>query len=222
MFLHENAKAQIAIEYLILTSFLLLASGLIFAYAQSSYTQNSQVGLTKGAVSTIVNAADQTYALGEGSVLFVEIESPPKMLEVLTQYVCKDDYNTVGHQECLVFDPDTECCNAWVDGPLGDHKICTELNETLNDAGNTEINQTARTPGQCFDLFSSDHQELTVKRSYLVFKQESPSGPIEVSKQAHSIIEVSPEANAMMLKEGSHEFRVEAMTNGKVWISLPQ
>ncbi len=208
MLARSNRSAQTAVEYLLLTSFLLIASGLIFAYTTTNYQESANIGLAKGAVSGIVNVADQTYALGEGSVLFFEVESPPNMTEVRMDYVCKDDFHTQGQTECLTIDPDTinlDCCAAFSDDPA--NKICSTPEPFP--------------PTQCTDLFSVDHQELTVKRSYVVFKIDVSSGPAEILKPAHSIIQIDERAKSQLLEQGRHEFKVESLSNGKVCIGLP-
>ncbi|MDO8625151.1 MAG: hypothetical protein Q7R47_03640, partial [Candidatus Diapherotrites archaeon] len=200
------------IEYLLVTSFLLVASGLIFAYATNNYQQSASTGLARGAVTSIVNAAEQTYALGDGSVIFIEVEIPSNITDVKMQYVCKDDYTDATHS-CLYVDPEDNCCAEYTD--LATKKIC-KTPELVNTVG--------KTPDFCFDLWVPDtgRQTLTAKRSVLVLKQGSGSAQAEVYKQARVIIELGPGIADALKKEGTHRLRIDAQqANGRVLVSLP-
>lgn len=71
-----NSRGQSAVEYLIITSFLLVITGIIFAYSLFIYTDSVSSSTANNAVNSIVNTVDQVYALGPGSTLFVEINIP--------------------------------------------------------------------------------------------------------------------------------------------------
>ena len=72
-------KAQIAMEYLILTGFILVAVALIFAFSFLNYNQNIRVAKTGEALSKIANAVDDVYTRGEGNTRFVKMTWPDGM-----------------------------------------------------------------------------------------------------------------------------------------------
>lgn len=80
-----NVRGQTAVEYLITTSFLLVITGIIFAYALFIYTDSTASSTGRSAVSTIVNAVDQTYALGPNNIIYTETEIPPNVFDVFSQ-----------------------------------------------------------------------------------------------------------------------------------------
>jgi hypothetical protein len=73
------------VEYLITTSFLLLVTGIIFAYALFIYTDSTDRSTANSAVSTIVNTIDQVLALGPENVLYTEVEIPKNVDSILTE-----------------------------------------------------------------------------------------------------------------------------------------
>lgn len=78
-------KGQTAVEYLVTTSFLLIITGIIFAYALFIYTDSTVTSTARSAVSTIVNTIDQVRALGPENVLYTEAEIPPNVFSVSYQ-----------------------------------------------------------------------------------------------------------------------------------------
>lgn len=74
-------KGQSAVEYLVTTSFLLIITGIIFAYALFIYTDSTSTSTAKSAVITIVNTVDQVQALGPENVLYTEVEIPANVYD---------------------------------------------------------------------------------------------------------------------------------------------
>ncbi len=77
-----KTTAQTAVEYLLITSFLLVITGIIFAYSLFIYSDSVAQSTANSAVASIVNAVDQVYALGQGSTLFFEVDVPQNINNV--------------------------------------------------------------------------------------------------------------------------------------------
>ena len=75
-------KAQIAMEYLILTGFILVAVALIFTFSFVNYNQNIRAAKTGEAISKLANAVDDVYTRGEGNTRFVKITWPDGMRDI--------------------------------------------------------------------------------------------------------------------------------------------
>ena len=69
-------KAQIAVEYLILTGFILITVALVFSFTFVNYNQNIRAAKTSEAISKLANAVDDVYTRGEGNTRFVKITWP--------------------------------------------------------------------------------------------------------------------------------------------------
>jgi|GEM_PF-6163536 len=210
-------RGQSSVEYLMITTFLLLVVSIIFAYATSNYQQASDTSLAKSALSRIVNIADQTYALGEGSQLFIEVEIPPNLTEVRVDFVCKDDYRTLGGNECMVVDPEPDCCEGWLD-PLT-KKICNDPKDPTDVPIAVDI--AARTPEYCFNHWIPLRNTLSIKRSYLVLAQQNAAGITEYFKQSHGILDVDEETKNALRTAGTYVLVIDWMSdNGKIKIRL--
>jgi len=209
--MRRSLAAQTAIEYLLLTSFLLVATGLIFAYASTNYQDATNSSMAQQELSTIVNAAEQTYALGEGSVLFVDIETPSSVKAIRVDYGCKDNYRTLAGQECTVIDPDKTqdiCCAVF--DPTPGKRICTTPEPGVTPDGKPT----------CYDLYSMDDQALTARRAYLVFTQQQSGQDVDIIKQSRAIIGMDAATIATLVLPGPHTIRVEwSVGTGKVLIS---
>ncbi|MBU0662629.1 MAG: hypothetical protein ABH854_05560 [Candidatus Diapherotrites archaeon] len=72
----KNSKGQMSLEYMVMSAFLLLIVGLLFTYAYINYDHAMKLDMANYAVDSIAEAADQAYALGTGTVLFVDIILP--------------------------------------------------------------------------------------------------------------------------------------------------
>jgi hypothetical protein len=205
-------------EYLLLTSFLLVASGLIFAYANSSYSQALNLGLAKSAVGGIVNAADQTYALGRGSVMFLEIDTPDATQSLRVDNTCKPEFGpgTIfaltgpnAYVGCLEVDPDAECC-------VGNSRESAEAANCAADGFDP-----AHAQSYCHDFFSEDAQTLTLKGGYLVLGLTQISGTAEVYRQARVALDMNAQTAAILARPGRHTVKVDnSQANGIVRIGV--
>ncbi|MFH1239799.1 MAG: hypothetical protein V1672_01155 [Candidatus Diapherotrites archaeon] len=72
----SNKKAQVAIEYLILVSFILFIISIATAYAIFTYYENVKISSVRNTVQSMETAANQVYALGPGNVIFRDIVLP--------------------------------------------------------------------------------------------------------------------------------------------------
>lgn len=76
VFRKGGLQGQVAIEYIMMSAFLLLVVGVLFVYSYSQYDRTMKLDMTQHAVDSMAEAANQAYALGSGSVLFVEMDLP--------------------------------------------------------------------------------------------------------------------------------------------------
>jgi len=76
-------KGQISIEYLSLTSILLLIVGLMFVFAVISLNENTRFNSAYYSVKELVNAADEV-STRNGSVIVVEVELPSDVVSFYT------------------------------------------------------------------------------------------------------------------------------------------
>lgn len=75
----ENRRAQIAMEYLVLTAFIMVAVAIIFSFSFINYSQNIGVAKTTEVLSKLANAVDEVYTRGEGNTRFVTLSFPDGM-----------------------------------------------------------------------------------------------------------------------------------------------
>jgi uncharacterized protein (UPF0333 family) len=73
-------RGQVSIEYLVLTSFLLLVAGILFVYSFSSLSQADYFVKAKNSVERLGNAVEQVSALGEGSQKIIELILPESIV----------------------------------------------------------------------------------------------------------------------------------------------
>ena len=80
-----GGKAQIALEYFILTVFILIAVSMIFTFSFLNYDQNSTIVMANDTMSKLSKAVDVIYARGEGNTTFTTINLPNGLesLEIL-------------------------------------------------------------------------------------------------------------------------------------------
>ena len=69
-------KGQIALEYLIITGFLLIATSFIFIYSSSTLDQNLKFVKTDKALVDLASAAEKVSSRGPNNKIFVEIHLP--------------------------------------------------------------------------------------------------------------------------------------------------
>ncbi len=69
-------KGQVALEYLILTAFVLIIIIIIFAYSFVVLMENSKIEVALSSVRKLASAADQVSALGPENTVIVRIELP--------------------------------------------------------------------------------------------------------------------------------------------------
>ena len=75
----ENRRAQIAMEYLVLTAFILVAVAIIFSFTFVNYSESIRAAKTTESLSKLANAVDDVYTRGEGNTRFVEVNFPDGM-----------------------------------------------------------------------------------------------------------------------------------------------
>lgn len=74
-----NRRAQIAMEYLVLTAFILVAVAIIFGFSFINYNESIRVAKTTESLAKLVNAVDDVYTRGEGNTRFVKVNFPDGM-----------------------------------------------------------------------------------------------------------------------------------------------
>jgi len=93
-------KAQIAMEYLILTGFILIAVALIFGFSFINYNQNIRIAKTNEALSKLSNAVDDIYTRGEGNTRFVKITWPDGMRGISIVHKCLNGNQETNADNC--------------------------------------------------------------------------------------------------------------------------
>ncbi|MEK6957976.1 MAG: hypothetical protein AABW99_03290 [archaeon] len=69
-------NAQVSVEYVVLTAFLLLVTGIFFGFALFFFNENSATAHAQDAVITFVNEADRAASYGDGSKVFFTVYVP--------------------------------------------------------------------------------------------------------------------------------------------------
>lgn len=75
------SRAQVGLEYLVFTAFLLLMTTLLFAYAYMNYSNTIQVVQSQSAVDSVASAVDFVYAKGPGNAVIVDVKLPVGLTE---------------------------------------------------------------------------------------------------------------------------------------------
>ena len=83
-------RAQAAVEYLLVTAFVLVVVAIIFAFAFTGYDQSVKISKTNSALATIARAADEVYLLGEGNTRFFDVSFPAGMQKIDVVNMCGD------------------------------------------------------------------------------------------------------------------------------------
>jgi hypothetical protein len=86
----EGKRAQIAMEYMVLTAFILIAVAVIFSFSFLNYSQNIRVAKSTDALSKIANAVDDVYTRGEGNTRFVKVSFPEGLKTISIVQKCND------------------------------------------------------------------------------------------------------------------------------------
>jgi len=71
-----NHRGQVALEYLVMTGFILLIAGILFSISLFFFNENSSFARADAAVSEIAANADWVASLGNGSTVFFEVYIP--------------------------------------------------------------------------------------------------------------------------------------------------
>lgn len=76
-----HSRAQVGLEYLVFTAFLLLMSTLLFAYAYANYSNTIQIVQSQSAVDSVASAVDFVYAKGPGNAIIIDVKLPVGLTE---------------------------------------------------------------------------------------------------------------------------------------------
>ena len=74
-----NKRAQVAVEYMLIAAFLLIATGIIFIYSMTTLDQTIRIAKADKAISILASAADNVSARGPGNTIITEIELPTEV-----------------------------------------------------------------------------------------------------------------------------------------------
>jgi len=69
-------KAQISVEYLVLTAFLLVIVAIMIAFSLFSFNESSNLVKADSTITEIINQSNWVASLGDGSKVFFEVEFP--------------------------------------------------------------------------------------------------------------------------------------------------
>lgn len=72
----QKEKAQVAVEYMVIVTFLLFMVGIAAAYAMFTYYENVKINDMRNVIYSLQKASNQVYSLGPGNSIFVEINLP--------------------------------------------------------------------------------------------------------------------------------------------------
>jgi hypothetical protein len=84
-----GGKGQIALEYFILTVFILIAVSMIFAFSFLNYDQNSNIVLANETMSKLSKAVNVIYGRGKGNTTFVSLSLPNGLESIEILHKCK-------------------------------------------------------------------------------------------------------------------------------------
>ncbi len=93
-------RGQVSIEYLVLTSFLLLVAGVLFVYSFNAINQANYFVNARNSVELVGAAVEQVSALGVGSQKIVDVSLPDSTVSFvaggknINLRVSYDDVNT--------------------------------------------------------------------------------------------------------------------------------
>jgi len=84
-------KAQVSLEYLILTAFILVIVIIIFALSLFNYDANVRLTKVGNSVDSLVKTADLVYSRGYGTALYATTSWPNGVKSISIINKCKDD-----------------------------------------------------------------------------------------------------------------------------------
>lgn len=87
----ERKRAQIAVEYLMLTGFIMVAVAIIFTFAFLNYGQNIRIAKASEAMAKIENAVNDVYARGQGNNSFIQLSLPEGMTDLRVMHKCIEE-----------------------------------------------------------------------------------------------------------------------------------
>ena len=86
-------KAQVSLEYLILTSFVLVVVIIIFALAMFNYDSNIKTAKAGESLDSLAKTADLVYAKGNGTALFATVNWPDGVQSIGILHKCMQGQN---------------------------------------------------------------------------------------------------------------------------------
>lgn len=81
MGLFMRTRAQVGLEYLTFTAFLLLVTAILFGYSYLSYTSTIQQVQAQSAVDSLASTIDFVYAKGPGNAVVIDVKLPVGLSE---------------------------------------------------------------------------------------------------------------------------------------------
>lgn len=84
-------KAQVSLEYLILTAFILVVVIIIFAFALFNYESNVKMTKVGNSIDSLVKTADLVYAKGYGTALYATVSWPNGVSSIGILHKCKEN-----------------------------------------------------------------------------------------------------------------------------------
>ena len=82
-------KGQIAMEYFILTVFILVAVSIVFAFSFINYDQSMRIASANEALAKLANTIDLIYVRGEGNAGFTTLTLPNGMDGIEIMHKCR-------------------------------------------------------------------------------------------------------------------------------------
>ncbi len=102
-------KAQLSLEYLIVTAVMLVIVVIIFGISLFTTDQSMRNMQSSESLDRLVQTADLTYAMGKGTVLFTEVMWPEEVTRISIIHKCKTNSELAG---CPGGKSSTNCGNS--------------------------------------------------------------------------------------------------------------
>lgn len=98
-------KAQIALEYITITAFMLIVTGILFGFALLMFNESTGLAQADAAVAEIADQANWVASLGDGSKVYFEVTLPNNVqsLELGNKQVRMVYATSVGNSEVYTY-----------------------------------------------------------------------------------------------------------------------
>ncbi len=100
----RDRRGQLSIEYLVITSFILVISGVLFGFSLFTFNENAGLSQAKEAVSAVVTHANLVASLGEGSKVYFNADLPDGVSSFSVSGTAVNLVASIGGKTTTVYD----------------------------------------------------------------------------------------------------------------------